>query len=368
MLMLRLQILYHSHKGKGNIVTQTLDNIAYLAEKDPSGALGVAAEQFEQTEFAAQVLNGEHDDREITKVVVAGMGGSALAALVAQVWLEDELTIPFEVLRGYELPAYVDRNTLVIASSYSGNTEETVSALEEAMKRGSQVAVIASGGRLNDIATEFGIAQASVPNGLQPRMAVLYDLRALIALLETFSIVHHKNEEIEKLAGWLGRESAQWAGEVPTEHNYAKQIAEHAVGKTPVFYGGALTAPVAYKWKISWNENAKNVAFWNQYPEFNHNEFLGWTSHPVEKPFAVFDLVSPLEHPRILKRFEVSDRLLSGKRPKAFRIELVGESLIAQLLWGSILADYASIYVAILNDVDPTPVELIEKFKRELKN
>ena len=153
---------------------------------------------------------------------------------------------------------------------------------------------------------------------------------------------------------------------MPTTHNYAKQLALIAVGKTPVFYGGELTAPVAYKWKISWNENAKNVAFWNQYPEFNHNEVLGWTSHPVDKPFVVFDLVSDLENPRILKRFELSDKLLSGMRPKANTIHLAGDTLMKQVLWGCILADFVSIYVAILNNVDPTQVDLIEKFKQKL--
>jgi len=153
---------------------------------------------------------------------------------------------------------------------------------------------------------------------------------------------------------------------VLVDKNYAKQLALLAVGKTPVFYGGTLTAPVAYKWKISWNENAKNTAFWNELPEFNHNEFIGWTSHPVEKPFAVFDLVSHLEHSQILKRFEISDRLLSGQRPKSTVVNLQGDTAIKQLLWGSILADFVSIYVAILNGVDPTPVPLIEKLKQEL--
>ena len=124
--------------------------------------------------------------------------------------------------------------------------------------------------------------------------------------------------------------------------------------------------PVAYKWKISWNENAKNVAYNGTYPEFNHNEFMGWDSHPIEKPFAVFDLLSDLENPRITRRFALSDQLLSGKRPKATPIQLKGATVLEQLLWGSILADYVSIYVAILNGVDPTPVDLIERFKKEL--
>jgi glucose/mannose-6-phosphate isomerase len=347
-------------------VSDTLDNENVLAQKDPEGALKVAAEQYKQASFDAVVLNSEHDDRAITSIVVTGMGGSALAALLAKVWLRNDIKIPFEIIRGYDLPAYVGSNTLVIASSYSGNTEETVSALNQAIVAGSQIGVIASGGKLVGIATEHDITYATLPSGLQPRMAVIYNLRALLAIFETFGIVEGKLQEVADLSEWLGQESASWAATVPTENNWAKQLAEQAVGKSPVFYGGALTAPVAYKWKISWNENAKNLSFWNEFSEFNHNEFMGWTSHPVEKPFVVFDLVSSFEHAQILKRFEITDRLLSGLRPKATTINLKGDSLIAQMLWGSIFADYVSIYVAVLNGVDPTPVELIEKLKKEL--
>jgi glucose/mannose-6-phosphate isomerase len=347
-------------------VSNTLDNENFLAQRDPEGALKVAVEQYQQASFDAVIINPEHDDRAITAVVVTGMGGSALAAALAKVWLRNDITVPFEIIRGYDLPSYVGQNTLVIASSYSGNTEETVSALEQAVDRGSQIGVLASGGKLIDMATQHDILYAALPSGLQPRMAVIYNLRALLAILENFGIVVGKQQEVADLADWLRDETAAWAPTVSTENNWAKQLAEEAVGKSPIFYGGALTAPVAYKWKISWNENAKNVSFWNELSEFNHNEFMGWTSHPVEKPFAVFDLVSHLEHPQILKRFEITDRLLSGQRPKATTINLKGDTLIAQMLWGSIFADFVSIYVAILNGVDPTPVDLIEKFKKEL--
>lgn len=343
-----------------------LDDQNVLKQRDPAGALQVAADQYKEAEFDAVVWNKEHDDREITGIVVTGMGGSALGPLLAQVWLDDVLNIPFEIVRGYALPSWVDRNTLVIASSYSGNTEETLATLEEAEHRESQLAIIASGGKLTDIASSYDIAHVSLPEHVQPRMAVTYSIHALVALLENFGIIHGKSDEIAKLSGWLGRESASWQPQVPSSENYAKQLAEEAVGKTAVFYGGALTAPLAYKWKISWNETSKNVAFWNQYPEFNHNEFMGWTSHPVEKPFAIFDLVSSFEHPQILKRFDISDRLLSGKRPKAITIQLKGETVLAQLLWGVVLADFASIYLAVLNNVDPTPVDLVEKLKKEL--
>jgi glucose/mannose-6-phosphate isomerase len=334
-----------------------LDDANVLKQRDPAGALAVAAAQYAQTEFEVDIWNEENDGRPIVNVVVAGMGGSALAALLVKTWLKTEIKVPFEVVRSYDLPAYVGENTLVIVSSYSGNTEEALSALEQAEKKGAQLGIIAAGGALLDEAASYRIAHVPLPKDLQPRMAVIYNLRALIALLVNFKIVERERlDDIKATAGWLKFESDQWASDVSVDKNYAKQLALLAVGKTPV----------AYKWKISWNENAKNTSFWNELPEFNHNEFIGWTSHPVEKPFAVFDLISNLEHPQILKRFEISDRLLSGMRPKSTVVNLHGETAIQQLLWGSILADFVSIYVAILNGVDPTPVPIIEKLKKEL--
>jgi glucose/mannose-6-phosphate isomerase len=344
-----------------------LDDDNVIQQRDPAGALGVAGSQYEQARFAVEVANEDHDGRDITRIVIAGMGGSALAALLVKSWLKQEMTIPFEVVRSYDLPEYVDYNTLVIASSYSGNTEETLSALEQALTKNAQVAIISAGGRLKEHAEENAIAYVELPAHLQPRMAVIYNLRALTAILAHFKTVSYDCfGEIAATADWLEDESSAWAPAISTDQNYAKQLALISVGKTPVFYAGTLMSPVAYKWKISWNENAKNVAFWNEYSEFNHNEFMGWTSHPIEKPFVIFDLISHFEHPQILKRFEVSDRLLSGKRPKANVIELQGKTPIAQMLWASILADFVSIYVAILNGVDPTPVPLIEKLKDEL--
>ena len=344
-----------------------LDDANVLKQRDPGGALTVASLQYEQAKFKADIVNKDNDHRNITGVIVAGMGGSALAAMIVKSWLKSELTVPIDVVRSYDLPAYVSQNTLVIASSYSGNTEETLSCLKQAEAKGAQIAIIASGGWLINHADVNQIAHVTLPAGLQPRMAVIYNLCALIALLSNFDIVpSEKIDEIANKSEWLKSESTKWTSDVSTDKNYAKQLALQAVGKTAVFYGGTLTAPIAYKWKISWNENAKNVAFWNELPEFSHNEFIGWTSHPVEKPFAIFDLISNLEHPQILKRFEISDRLLSGQRPKSTVINLAGESAIEQLLWGSILADFVSIYVAILNNVNPTPVPLIEKLKQEL--
>lgn len=344
-----------------------LDDSKIIQQRDPQQALEVAANQWQQAAAKVEIYNAAHDHRKINNVVVAGMGGSALAALLVKNWLEPVLGVSIEVCRTYELPGYVGHNTLVIASSYSGNTEETLSCYQQAMSSGAPVAVIASGGKLLEDAQAQDVCNAVLPSGMQPRMTTLYGVRAVLKMLSHFGVCSEDYyNQVASYSDWLQVESRQWLASVPTEQNAAKQIALSSVGKTAIFYAGHIMAPVAYKWKISWNENAKNVAFCNELPEFNHNEFMGWASHPVEKPFAVFDLVSQFEHERIKKRFVASERLLSGKRPKANVVSLQGDTVLAQMLWASVLADFASIYTAILNGINPTPVELIEKLKAVL--
>lgn len=344
-----------------------LDDSQLLKQRDTQGALDIIADSYKQATFLAPIQNDDHDPVTITRLVMTGMGGSALVAMMVKTWLKSELTVPFEIVRGYDLPQSVDTATLVIASSYSGNTEETLSALDQARSAGAVTAVITAGGALLERARTDHAVHVVLPEHVQPRMAMIDNLRAFVHILVHFGLVQSSRfDEIADLSEWLRSEMAAWTSDSPTDSNLAKQLASQAVGKVGMFVGGALTSPLAYKWKICWNENGKNVAFWNEYPELSHNEFIGWTSHPVEKPFAVFDLVSTLEHPQILKRFEVSDRLLSGKKPKSIVIELKGDTLIQQLLWGSVLADFASCYLAILNGVDPTPVALVDTLKKEL--
>lgn len=344
-----------------------LDDMNVIKQRDVSDALGVTAKQYEQVDYAIELENKEHDGRVLNTIVIAGMGGSALASDVAKTLLAGRIAVPVEVIKGYDLPAYVGHHTLVIVSSNSGNTEETLSCLAQAVERGAQIAAAATGGTLVDEATSRQIMLARFPHNGQPRMGMLYNLRAILVIIEEFGLIDKGIlDEMAEARVWLKTETSQWTKEVSTERNYAKQLALTAVGKTPEFISSGITAPLAYKWKISWNENAKNVAFWATLPEFNHNEFMGWTSHPIEKPFVIFDLRSNLDHPQIAKRFALTDRLLSGKRPKAHEIWLQGDTLVKQLLWGCILADFASIYTGILNGVDPTEVGLITKLKNEL--
>ena len=346
--------------------SKMLDDVNVIRQRDPSGALAAVKALPEQARFEP-VIEGDVERREVTNIVLAGMGGSALAADMVKALLKDTIGVPIEVVKGYDLPAYVGWSTLVVTLSHSGNTEETLECYRQARHKGSLLAVMATGGSLFEWAENDGIVRSRVPAGAQPRMSTVYHLRVLLKLLQEFGLTNAVvYDEVAGASDWLAHWLQEWAVERPLEHNYAKQLAERTVGKTPLFYGGDLTAPIAYKWKISWNETAKNVSFYNQYPEFSHNEFMGWTSHPVEKPFAVFDIQSSFERPRIAERMSLTDSMLSGKRPKASVITLECESLVRQFLWGLALADMTSIYGAILNGVDPTPVGLIEKFKASL--
>jgi glucose/mannose-6-phosphate isomerase len=340
-----------------------LDDLKVIHERDPQDTLGIAERQWQQLTYEFDVSQGEV---EVDNIIYAGMGGSSLAALVSTSWPGYDK--PFEIVRDYNIPAYVSEKTYFIAASYSGNTEETISALEQAEAKGAQIAIIAGGGKLVDIAQAKGYPLAVLPKAEQPRYAVFYNLKALLTLLEQAGLL--PAEEANRAladSGELLRNAVQaWLPTVPTDKNQAKQIALDSIGNSAVVYAGPKLFPAAYKWKISFNENAKQVAWTNQFPEFNHNEFMGWTQQPVQKPYTVIDLRSSLEHERTQKRFEVTERLLSGKRPAPIVVEAQGDTLLEQLLWVIALGDFVTIYTALLNGVNPAPVDLIEKFKKSL--
>lgn len=342
-----------------------LDDPAATKRGDPHNALGVAAAQSQQLLYSDYDLKLEKPAR-IDNVVLTGMGGSALAGLICRDWWDDQLGIPFVISRDYRLPKYVGKHTLVIASSYSGNTEETLSATDDAAQKGARIIAIAAGGKLQQLAQDNHYPFAQLPGGFQPRMAVWSAVRVLADVFDQLSLVNGAVEQLKATQPNLEAATDNLLPAVATEQNQAKQLAQQLNGKTPVIYAGPTLASAAYKWKISFNESAKNVAFCNVFSEFNHNEFMGWTAKPDDKPFAVVELQSDLDHPQIQKRFAVSNQLLGGKMPEPILIKAEGKSRIEQLLWSIQLGDFTSLYLALLNNVDPTPVELIEKLKQQL--
>jgi glucose/mannose-6-phosphate isomerase len=340
-----------------------LDDLKYIHEKDAQDALGVASKQWEMLETIYDLPELDYD---IDNIVFAGMGGSALWALLSKTW--PGYTVPFEIWRKYDAPSYISTKTLMIISSYSGNTEETLSALAAAEKAGCHIVIAAGGGKLIELAKQKDYAYTLLPKSSQPRFAALNGLKSLVTILEKTGLADTADAEkvLHHAATFLKNEIANWLPDVPTAKNPAKQLALEVAGTSPVIYGGPKMFPAAYKWKISFNENAKNVAWCNEIPEFSHNEFLGWSSHPVDKPYSIIDLRSSFEHPRVQKRFIVTERLLSGNRPAPHVIEAKGDSELEHLLYCVAFGDFVTLYTALLNGLNPTPVDLIEKMKQSL--
>lgn len=342
-----------------------LDDLKFIHEKDAQDALGIAEKQWQQLEQKFVIPDLAFP---VENIVCFGMGGSALSALISKSW--PGYSIPFEIVRDYELPTYVSDKSLLIFTSYSGNTEETLECLKKAQSRSAHIIVIASGGQLQLIAQQNNYSFALIPKIEQPRFAALYILKAIVTILEKAKLLGEENAEqsLHEGAQFLKQQVQTWRPDVPTKDNLAKQIAQELMGKSVVVYSGPKLYPAAYKWKININENAKHIAWCNQLPEMNHNELLGWTEQPVQKPYAIIDIRSKLEHERIQKRFEITERLLSGRRPSPMVVDPKGQNLLEQLLYTIALGDFVSLYLALLNGLNPTPVELIEKLKQALTN
>ncbi len=344
-----------------------LDDLKYIHQRDKSDALGIAQKQTEQYLYSFGF--DWRPKHKVYEVILAGMGGSGLAGKAyANV---SGIDVPFSINQNYYLPNRVDENTLLICSSYSGNTEEVISIFEQAFSEEfascpPMVVVIASGGRLIELAKQKNVPYLQLPTGFQPRYTFGYQYRAIAEVINATSLVDGEIDLIEASAKKVTPYITGWLPDVPTVTNQAKQIALEIVGKAPVIYSGPKLFPSAYKWKISFNENAKNIAWCNQLPEFNHNEFLGWTSHPIHKPYSPIFITSEADHPQITKRFKATKKLLSGSMPEPIMVNVPGDTDLERQFYSIALGDFVSLYLALLNNIDPTPVAIIERFKQEI--
>ncbi|MEX0934425.1 MAG: bifunctional phosphoglucose/phosphomannose isomerase [Candidatus Saccharimonadales bacterium] len=342
-----------------------LDKIDYIDRFDSGGALAVALQIPNQLDAKAE-LSLDFNKEDIKNIVVCGMGGSALAANICRDWWQDRLDVPFEIIRDYNLPAYVDSNSLIICSSYSGNTEETISCFNQAIEVNAKLVVVTSGGKLEELASKNKQTLIKMELGYQPRMAMFSGVKLLADIFDSLGFVNNASAEVESAKNLLLTSVGDWGKEIPEDKNIAKQIAERLMGKAIWVYASNQFSSASYKWKIGFNENAKTIASYNVIPELDHNELIGWTSHPVEKPFAVVELRSHLDSDQINKRFDEMNSLLSGRMPAPMEIELKGQNRIEQLLWASALGEFVSIYLGVLHGVNPLEVEAIEKFKQHL--
>jgi glucose/mannose-6-phosphate isomerase len=315
----------------------------------------------------AKGFNLPQDYAAIDKVVVLGMGGSAIGGSLLRNFIS-RLTKPIIfVNRDYDLPAFVDDRTLVIASSYSGNTEETLSAFSQALKKNCKKLAMTTGGKLKTLAENAKVPVFLIDIAAQPRAALGYSFIPLIAFLQKLGLLEDKTAEVEAMIQNLERLLGEVKETVPTSSNQAKQLAAKLQGKIAVIYGAGILSAVARRWKTQINENGKAWAFHETFPELNHNAVVGYQS-PYELASKVYVVLlrCPSLHPRTLIRYQVTSELLKQKDIGHEIIDSQGEGELSQMMSLVYLGDWVSYYLAVLYETDPTPVKVIDYLKKRL--
>lgn len=347
-----------------------LDDLTSLGRLDASGMLAASAALPGQVRDAwtrSRSLVMPETHRAAKSVALLGMGGSAIGGdLVRGIW-SDRLRVPLEVVRGYDLPAWVGTETLVVASSYSGATEETISAFGQAVERRSPVAVSSTGGTLLDVARRANLPHLSFPGGGQPRAAVGYAITLLAGLLERAGMLDLGDGEVRAAVATADAAVAAYAPEVPTADNAAKQLAWQIVDRIPVIEASGFLAPVARRWKTQLNENSKSAAVYEELPEATHNAVVGYPQPDAirDHQLVVF-LESDADHPRNTLRASLSRELLDASGIGHHVVQAKGASRFARALDAIVLGDFTSVYLAALYGIDPTPVDAISELKQAL--
>jgi glucose/mannose-6-phosphate isomerase len=298
-------------------------------------------------------------DKQFKNVIICGMGGSALPADI--LLSITKLSVPLMVHKNYGLPYYASKNSLVICISYSGNTEETVSALQEAVEKNISAIVICTGGTLEEIAKENTLPFVKIPSGIQPRSAIGYLFSALCAILANQGIMKNMSAEITEAAKDL-------PDIIVKMEEHGKQLAEKLEKKIPVIYASEQHKALAEVWKIRFNENTKTPAFYNFFPELNHNEMTGFGTLKQSKVanFYAIILQDEYNHDQIKKRMDLTADILKECGINVSIIESKKGSETAKFFTSVALSDWTSYYLALKNDTDPTPVPMIEDFKKRL--
>ncbi|MCL5024969.1 MAG: bifunctional phosphoglucose/phosphomannose isomerase [Chloroflexi bacterium] len=347
-----------------------LDDLQAMRKLDPEGMLDRIAEMSAQCRAAWQRLSTfrlPDAHRAARSVVMAGLGGSAIGADLARALVVDEARIPIFVHRDYGLPAFAGPDTLVIACSYSGGTEETLSAFEEGQRRGCPLLALTPGGELGARARSIGAPVLDYQYRSQPRAAMGYSLVLLLGVLAQMGQGRLDGADVEAACRVLDAMQDEVGPAVPAGRNPAKQLALTLDGKLPVVYGTGILSDVARRYKTQFNENSKAWSFFEVLPELNHNSVVGYQlPEAFTREFVVVFLTSSFNNARNLQRMAIVRDLLSQRGIGYHTVEAGGDSPLAHVLSTVHFGDYSSYYMAILNGVDPTPVDVITYLKNRL--
>ncbi len=304
----------------------------------------------------------------IKNIVVAGLGGSAIGGDLVRSYFAERLNIPFFICRNYTLPNFVNESTLVFISSYSGNTEETLSAYDDAQKRNCKILSISSDGKVKEKSLQNQITWVNIPKGFQPRAALGYSFVPILVMLERLGFAQGEKALIKKTKEFLDSNRSKYGVDLGVEENSAKRIALQLHAKLPIIYAAVDHLDVvSTRWKGQICENAKMLAFNNVFPEFNHNELVGWRIlSEFRDDLIVVILKDEEDHPRIKTRMEIVKGIIEKEGVKVIEVESCGETLLSRIFSLIQLGDFVSFYLAILNQEDPTPVKVIDFLKDEL--
>jgi glucose/mannose-6-phosphate isomerase len=315
---------------------------------------------------SARVADGLPSSEGITSVTFCGMGGSAVSGDVVRSVFVERLGLPVEVSRSPVLPEHCGSHTLVVCSSYSGNTAETLAAFRSALKRGCRVLVVTSGGTIAEEAAEAGVATVRVPSGYQPRAALGHLGFASLGALETIGILPKLEDDVDEAVAQVKAVLAVTGPDVPTEDNPAKTLVTRIGDRFPVIWGAdGIGSVAAARWKTQMNENAKLPAFWSSMSELDHNELVGWTA-PFGERFFVVGLRHDGEDTQLPPRFPLSYDIVRAAGGEIGEVHARGASALARLMSLIMVGDLTSVYLAIGRGVDPTPVPVIERLKAAL--
>ncbi|MBC8310798.1 MAG: bifunctional phosphoglucose/phosphomannose isomerase [Candidatus Marinimicrobia bacterium] len=339
-----------------------LDLNTKLDRSDMSGAISGFPNQIKNSFIIMNDWVAQNNYEYIENIMVLGMGGSAIGGDVARVIAQNDCSVPIFVNRSYNIPEWVCSKTLILASSYSGGTEETLSAFAQCKKRNCPIIVLSTGGAITEYADEYDLDKITIPSGYQPRAALGFSFSLILILLNRLGFVQTKiiemvEESIESLESL--------SAEMNKAENKALTMSKNIYATCPIIYGSEdLTWVAALRFRGQLAENAKMLSFHHQFPEQNHNEIEGWTVNTdIMDRFSIIWLKDDDDHPGIQARMRISASLLESSAGSQFEISQSGASRVERLLKLIHYTDWISYYAALLHNVDPTPVNRIQNLK-----
>lgn len=334
---------------------------------DHQNQFDVLINSYQQIEFAwnNHVSISGINVSELSNIIISGLGGSAISADLIKNFLSDEISVPVIVNRNYNLSKFADKNTLFIASSYSGNTEETISSLNQAINIGCKIVCITTGGAVEEIAKSKNIPYVILKKGFQPRYALGLSFFSLLKVFQEMKLIIDQTVIVNKILSLWRKEGLEFS----KDGNQAYRIAESLVGFIPVIYSVAdSTNAVGYRFKCQLNENSKLHAFHHEIPEMNHNEIIGWESFQ-EKNFRakIINIFDESYHPQIKKRFEILSDIFSKSGAETITLRSDEPDHKIRLLSLIYVCDWISYYLGILRGFDPSEINNIHTLKDRLK-